>query len=114
MCANIWRIDIVKNTSSVHSVCRHWMRNGLRVFATWALTSVAVVNAGTPAVNLVTAPLVTPSSAWSYYGSGTTHTTGLAAWSTTPPEIQAMAISLGSARYAAGKLTALQYTQNVF
>src|SRR5271169_6556999 len=116
MHACIWRINIVKNTSSMHRARRnHWMRICRRVLATLALTGIAAVNAATsPAVNLVTAPLVAPSAAWTYYGSGTTHTTGLAAWSTTPPEIQAMAISLGSARYAAGKLTALQYTQNVF
>jgi RHS repeat-associated protein len=67
-----------------------------------------------PAVSLVTAPLISPSAALSYYGTSTTHTVGLAAWSTVPPEIQAMAVSLGSIRYASGQISATQYTQFVF
>ena len=74
----------------------------------------SVAHAGTPAVNLVTAPLVSPSAAWTYYGTSTAHTAGLAAWGTTPPEIQAMAVSLGATRYALGQITAAQYTQYVY
>ena len=93
------------------------------MLATWkrSLHAVALALIGLPsayaigpAVNLVTAPLVAPTDAWTYYGTSTTHTVGLAAWSTTPPEIQAMATSLGAARYTAGTITATQYTQNVF
>lgn len=85
-----------------------------RLLALLILGSASLAHAGTPAVSLVTAPLVTPSSAWTYYGTPTTHTVGLAAWSTTPPEIQAMATSLGAARYTAGLITATEYTQYVY
>ncbi|HEY4940051.1 MAG TPA: RHS repeat-associated core domain-containing protein [Rhizomicrobium sp.] len=65
--------------------------------------------AALPSESLVTAPLVTPSDAWSAYGSGTTHTNGVAAWAQRPPEIQTLSRALGAGRYSAA-----QYTQNVF
>jgi len=65
----------------------------------------------TPAVNLQTAPSVAPAAAWTIYGTGTGHTAGLAAWATTPPEIAALANSLGANRT---DLTPTQYSQNVF
>lgn len=73
-----------------------------------------LVTAGTPAVNLLTAPLVDPGTAWSYYGSAASHTNGLAAWSMTPPEIAAVARTLGADRVATNQVSADQYTQNVF
>ena len=60
--------------------------------------------------NLLTAPAVSPSAASTYYGSGTTHTTGVAAWSTTPPEVAALARTLGGG----GRLSTTQFAQNVF
>ena len=51
-------------------------------------------------VNLTTAPLVTPTNAWSYYGTATTHTIGVAAPTTTPPEIMEIARALGAGRYS--------------
>lgn len=106
----------MKSVSSVRIAASHtWLHRCQSVLALLALSSFAIVKAATtPAVNLVTAPLVTPANAWTYYGSATTHTIGLAAWSTTPPEIQAMATSLGAARYAAGTITAAEYSQYVY
>ncbi len=82
-------------------------------FCAFALLANVIVAAPsfaeTPAVKLLTAPLVSPSSAWSFYGSSTTHTTGAAAWTTTPPQIKALARSLGAGRYSND-----QYAQNVF
>lgn len=50
-----------------------------------------------PAVKLMTAPLVAPSAAWTYYGSGTTHTTGTTGWTSAnrPAEIKELARALG-------------------
>ena len=47
-----------------------------------------------PSVKLQTAALVTPTAAWSYYGTATTHTIGVAAPATTPPEIVELARAL--------------------
>jgi len=77
-------------------------------------TACAIVMAGAaaaqtpPAMKLVTAPLVTPSAAWSYYGGGTTHSNGVAAWSDYTPEIKALARTLG-----AGRVSADAYAVNV-
>ena len=94
------------------------MRTNLR-YALSQLASIVTMSASImagaahgeiPAVKLATTPaLVSPSDAWTYYGSATTHTAGLAAWSTTPPEIKALARSLG-----AGRLDADQFTKNTF
>jgi len=64
-----------------------------------------------PSVQLITAPMVTPATAWSSsgYGVATTHTNGAAAWASPPPEIVAQARALG-----AGRLTAPQFTLNTF
>jgi hypothetical protein len=70
-----------------------------------------------PGVRALTAPLVSPSTALSWYqGQGTTHTTGGAAWSGGAPEIVALARSLGADRIQTGPapITATQYTENVF
>ncbi len=60
-----------------------------------------------PAVNLLSAPAISPADAWTYYGSSTTHTNGIAA-SIAAPEISELARTLG-----AGRLTATQYAQNI-
>lgn len=63
-----------------------------------------------PSVKLVTAPMVTPSSAIQYYNAlPTTHTQGVAAWTTRPPEIQELARSLGAGQYSAAG-----YANNVY
>jgi RHS repeat-associated protein len=72
-----------------------------------------------PATKLISAPLVTPTAAWTYYGAGTTHTEGLAAWKengspVNAPEIRAQARSLGAERLAASQITAAEYAQAVF
>lgn len=63
-----------------------------------------------PAVKLVTAPMVSPSAAWTFYGTNTTHTVGVYAATLTrqPAEIRALAQSLGATR-----LSATAYSQNV-
>jgi len=72
----------------------------------WGIATSA--QADLPAMKVGTAPLVSPSAANSYYGSGTTHTT--AAWATTrPTEIKELAKGLGSGQYSAA-----DYTQHVF
>ena len=65
-------------------------------------------HADIPAVKLMTAPVVAPASAWSYYGSSSTHTNGIAAWPSYAPEIAPLARSLG-----AGRLDANSYALNV-
>lgn len=65
--------------------------------------------AGPPAANLVSTPLVSPGTAWTFYGTGTTHTNGLAAWSQLPPEMEALARTLGK-----GRATPDVYSKNVF
>ena len=86
----------------------------------WGASALQWAQAAPPATKLITAPLVSPSSAWTYYGAGTTHTNGVAAWSTTPPEIAALARTLGADRISstvplpAGTMSAAQYTQNAF
>ncbi len=82
------------------------------ILGPWVLAGLAVnaAHGEIPAVRLATAPaLVSPSDAWNHYGAATTRTAGLAAWSTSPPEIKALARSLG-----AGRLDAEQFTKNTF
>ena len=74
-----------------------------------ALCLPGVVRADPPVVKLVTAPMMAPSAAWTFYGSTTTHSAGVAAWTSTPPEISALARGLG-----ANRLSAAPFTQNVF
>lgn len=80
-------------------------------------SALRVADAAPPATQLITAPLVTLNSAWTYYDTQPnpdTHTTGVSAWATTPPEIAALARSLGAERYASSEITVDQFTQNVF
>ncbi len=78
------------------------------------------VNAAPPATKLITAPLVTPTNAWTYFGTGTTRTTSGAAWNAASPEIALLARSLGANRISstapqpAGTMSPTQYTRNVF
>lgn len=74
-----------------------------------ALVLPGAVRADPPVVRLVSGPMMAPSAAWTFYGSTTTHTAGVAAWTSTPPEISALARGLG-----ANRLSATQFTQNVF
>ena len=67
-----------------------------------------------PASNLIQAPLVPTGTAFSYYTSSTTRTPGVAAWTTTPPEISSLARALGSDKAIAGQITASQYAQIVY
>jgi RHS repeat-associated protein len=80
-------------------------------FAAFACWSAAALGSS---VELQTAPLVTPTSAWTFYGSATTHTTGVAAPTTTPAEITELARALGSGRYTndAYALTVYEYIRN--
>jgi RHS repeat-associated protein len=72
------------------------------------------ISAGPPAASLVSNAVVTPTAAWTAYGSGTTHTPGLAAWVGLPPEMMALARALGSDRVLTTQLDAGTYTKNVF
>jgi len=63
-----------------------------------------------PSVKLVTAPVVTPQNAIQYYNTlPMTHTQGLAAWTSRPPEIQELARSLGAGRYSAANFAKIVY-----
>lgn len=64
-----------------------------------------------PANRLVTSSLVSPSAAWARFGTSVAHTAGLAATTTTPPDIIALARGLGSGR---SEISATQYARNVF
>lgn len=59
-------------------------------------TAVAAV----PSVKMLETILVSPAAAWTYYGAGTTHTVGVAASATRPPEIKEIARALGAGRAA--------------
>ena len=67
-----------------------------------------------PVVKLATAPLVTPATAWGAYSTSTTHTNGAAAFTATPPEISALARSLGAERLSLGQITTDQFVANVY
>lgn len=81
---------------------------GIRRWAILACVIALPARAELPAVKLMSAPLVSPTTAWSLYGGDTTHTSGLAAWSGSPPEIKALARTLG-----AGREVPDQYAHNV-
>src|SRR5215469_9183216 len=90
-----------------------------RALALLALTMLTTLqatraSADPPSVKLVTAPLVTPAVAWSYYGTSTTHTVGAAAPTTTPPEITELARALGAGRYSTSvySLAVYEYIRN--
>jgi len=80
--------------------------------------SLPIVNAATPSIRLLSAPLVTPTDAWTYYGTSTTHTNGVAAWSPRSPEVKNLARGLGaelvSLQPTASQITASQYADRVF
>jgi YD repeat-containing protein len=65
-------------------------------------------NAELPSVKLLTAPLVTPANAWTYYGSGTTHTAGSIGWTSTtrPSEIKELARALSQGGTVTGDVYA--------
>src|SRR6185312_9837210 len=88
----------------------------LAIFATWGLlvAGAGVGHAEVPAAKRLSAPLVSPGSGWAFYGGNLTHSTGAAAWNGTPPEIVALARTLGSDLVAQGKLSADQYAQNAY
>src|SRR5579859_5594303 len=87
------------------------IRQGLCALATalWLGFGFSTAQAQLPAMKLVAADLVSPSQAWSFYGSATTHTLGLALAADPGPEIRAVSRSLGAS--GNGKDS---YTQNVF
>lgn len=98
------------------------MPTSASIFVKWSACILAAqlsaaatcAHAGLPALNLATAAMVSPPTAWGYYGTGTLHTNSIAAWSSQPPEITAAARSLGADRLAKGQITAAQFGQNVF
>src|SRR3954464_6961692 len=67
-------------------------------------------DADAPDERSLKAPLVAPAA----YSGTSTHTQGLAAWLQTPPEIAALARTLGAERLRSGAITADEYTLNVF
>lgn len=89
---------------------RHIARTFLIGTVAWA----AAAFAEPPSVKLVTAPLVSPASAWSFYGSSTTHTVGAAAPTSPPSEVTELARALGAGRYTAGNyaLAVYEYIRN--
>src|ERR1700722_6019102 len=72
----------------------------------WSL----VARAELPSVKLQTGTLVTPAGAWSYYGPSPPHTIGVAAPTTTPPEI----VELARALSQGGACTAACYAAAVY
>lgn len=67
-----------------------------------------------PAAKRINATLVSPSAASAFYTGSPTRTTGPGAFTATPPEIKALARSLGGERFSAGQITADQLAQNVY
>ncbi len=67
-----------------------------------------------PSVKLDTAALVSPSTAWTRYGSATTHTVGIAYTGKTPAELAELALALGYTRYAPATYAAhvFEYVHN--
>lgn len=81
---------------------RTWKSLAATCATTFAIAAASPAAAQTPpAMKLVAAPLVTPNAAWTFYGGGTTHSNGLAAWSDYTPEIKALARTLGAGRVSA-------------
>lgn len=54
--------------------------------------------ADVPTINRLEGPAVAPTAAWSSFTDAAIRTEGVAAWSSTPPEIVALARSLGASR----------------
>jgi len=70
--------------------------------------------AGLPAIELATAPLISPSQAWNYYRSEDLHTAGAAALSGPAPDIKALARGLGAERVTTAKDTRTAYSKAVY
>lgn len=71
----------------------------------------------TQATSMVTAPLMSPSAAWSAYGAAIAHTPGYPSLATTTPDLAALARNLGAARTSVGApdyVSDAAYIQNVF
>ena len=66
-----------------------------------------------PSTTLLSAPAISPAAARTSYGTAATHTNGVAARTASPPEIVALARSLGSEQVAGGTMTASAYTTSV-
>ncbi len=71
-------------------------------------------NIAPPVTKLDTTDLVSPSTAWAFYGGGTTHTTGISLATTASPEIKALTRALLGTRNVANPTDAAAFTQNVF
>ncbi|KRA59860.1 hypothetical protein ASD79_10000 [Caulobacter sp. Root655] len=69
---------------------------------------VSRAEAAVPASHRVSGAGVAPATAWGVYGGATTHTTGVAAWTSPSPEIRALGRALG-----ANRLPADTFAQNV-
>jgi RHS repeat-associated protein len=85
----------------------------LAAFTILGVLHAAAAFAELPSVKLQTSALVTPSAAWSYFGSATTHTMGVAATGTTAPEIVELANALSQGG-ASGSCTQGCYAQMVY
>lgn len=82
-----------------------------------ALPDAAIAQAR-PATNLETTTLLSPETAWTYYGTDTTHTSGVGHTALRAPEIKALARGLGAERVgqpeATGGITADEFAQRVY
>lgn len=85
------------------------VRLALGLGATSGLLLSSAAFADAPTTKRSIGMLVTPTTAWSYYGSGTTHTNGLAATALRAPEIKALARSLSRG----GALTGDAFAQRI-
>lgn len=76
----------------------------------------AQARAQAPETRLVSAAAISPADAWTFYGSATAHTNGLAASPQPAAEVKALARSLGADRIgsAPGQLSSAEFTRNVF
>jgi hypothetical protein len=92
-------------------IVRSLMRLCLIITLGWATVGFAQEP---PSVKLLTAPLVSPAAAFSFYGTSTGHTAGAAAPTTQPPEITELARALGAGRYTPAQyaLTVYEYVRN--
>ena len=74
-----------------------------------ALASATPAHADAPTTKRLVGALVTPATAWAYYGAATTHTNGLASTAARAPVIKALARSLSRD----GTLTGDAFAQRV-
>jgi RHS repeat-associated protein len=92
------------------------LRASALAVAAWGFVLGSAI-AETPATTLKTAGLIQPAAAWTAYNAmptGGSHTNGIAADASRPPEIKALAKGLGSTRIGTGGFTALDYSQKVY